>query len=255
MQYKKIENTKIINIFYGTSNYDFVKENLLETEVFKFNFEFNSNISDGFLVKPTMKCDNIIFYFRGGTGEYGETKLGFCGLFLAWLAKQGYCIYTINYLKDEVGGIDQDEYMKLINEVKKTHQDCIFFLLSFSRGSINLLKTIETLDWFKKVILVAPLIDLDLDYQLRPDLKLFRKDYYDSSNQIENNKRNPVKFFKNKYKSDISILYSKLDKTIPIIPIQDFEEKYKNIKTIEFDFPIHAISHYKEYILEILNNK
>ncbi len=117
----------------------------------------------------------VIFYNRGGTGNYGKLTNEIFPYFYE-LAREGFIVLGTNYRfvnengkYDEIGGADVQDVINLIELVKKWPQvdTTNLFMMGLSRGGLMTYSTARKLD-FNAVAVVSGVSNSIKQYEYRP---------------------------------------------------------------------------------------
>lgn len=173
----------------------------------------------GYIVKP--KADGIypcIIYNRGGSKEFGALTGAKLINHIRTIASWGYVVIASQYSgnggsegKDELSGMDLDDIINLKPVIDSLNyvDSMRIGMTGHSRGglmSLNILR--KSIDWVKCVSVKAPLLDIASEYIIRPELKEYQSDMYDTNSAELIKSKSPYQNIQ------------EIDKTIPLQIIQ-----------------------------------
>lgn len=155
-----------------------------------FTYKSDTLEVEGYLCQPRdleSKRWPVIFYNRGGTGNYGKLTNEIFPYFLE-LSKKGFIVVGSNYRfvnsqgkYDELGGSDVRDVINLINTVKKwPHTDTTnVYMLGLSRGGLMTYSAARQID-FNAIAVVSGVSNATEQYKYRP---IFLKGWNDLSEE------------------------------------------------------------------------
>ena len=211
---------KLLPIDWNFVDKETIKSLSLDTlSLYDLSYNSDGRNIKGYIVKP--KADGIypcIIYNRGGSKEYGVITGEKLIRAIRTIASWGYVVIASQYSgnggsegKDELSGMDLEDIINLkpvidsLDYVDSTR----IGMTGVSRGglmSLNILR--KSIDWVRCVSIKASLLDIASEYVIRPQLKEFQSDMYDTNSEELVKAKSPYQNIQ------------EIDKTIPLQIIQ-----------------------------------
>jgi len=211
---------------------ELILERLEKINCYKIHYNSNGKKVVGYVLMPKQGDNHpCIIFNRGGSKDYGKLTTDYVISFLGWYASQGYIVIASQYSgndggegKDELGGDDLDDVLNLKNildqmPIADTNN---IFMLGASRGGIMTYLAMCQVDWIKASAVMAGTSNVIRSYQLRPELKEFRRDMYDVDSESENMKRSAIYLVNKMCKSTpLLLLHGNADDKVSVLDSLD----------------------------------
>ncbi|MBF7073528.1 prolyl oligopeptidase family serine peptidase [Glaciecola sp. MH2013] len=150
-----------------------------------FTYKVNGEEVKGYALRPKGSAKlPIIFYNRGGNGNFGAVVFGAKMARLMPLAEQGFIVVGSQYrgtmqqgglFKDEFGGADVDDVVSLVHKLKylkNANNDAIGMYGSSRGGMQTMLALKELQSTVKTAVLSAGNYDLLNQIKFRPEMEM-----------------------------------------------------------------------------------
>lgn len=224
-------------------------------DFYKFDYLSDGRIVKGFLVEPK-EANNLpcIIYNRGGSKDYSKIEERQLFFIISKIASWGYVVIASQYSgndggegKDECGGMDVDDMLNLkdiLDQYDRVDSSKIG-MFGASRGGMMTYIALKRVDWLKAVAIRAGSSNEIRGYELRPEVKEFRKDMYDVESEEENIKRSGL-FWVDKMTKNTPLLlvHGTGDEQLSVLDtIEMGAELYKN--NIPFEMHIYKDDDHK----------
>lgn len=206
-------------------------------EGYSFFYKSDNLKIKGFVLLPKKlkKKNPVIFFNRGGTGEFSKLDESMLNRY-DFLAAEGYIVFATQYRGvdggegvDRMGGDDVFDIINLFEIVKKVSfvdQNRVG-MYGVSRGGMMALQVISRTNWVKSLVLIAPMLDEFTMATWRKGWREHQIDTYGGS-EIEMYKRSPLKWINLIPKSlPILLCHGTKDDKVPFISSKSFAQKIK----------------------------
>lgn len=198
---------------------------------------------NGFLITHNTRKPCLI-YNRGGSGNFGAIDKSTLFLKLARYASWGYTLIASQYSgnagsdgKDEIGGRDIHD-LTILNSIFKElplADEKNIGVIGESRGGMMTYLMLKDVNWLKCAIIASGESN---QFRMRPDLKEFRKQFYNVDLDEEVEKRSAV------------FWADELNKSTPILLIHGTEDKHVDVQdSIEMDRLLSKFNHPHKLVL------
>ena len=173
---------------------------LKKLNVYRTTSSVNEYTVYGFLIAPRSltKPAPVIIYNRGGSKDYGVIGKTTLCRDLLYVAYHGYVVLASQYTgnaggggTDELGGMDLEAVLELERDAEALAfcDEERIGMLGESRGGIMTYMALTQSSRIKVALVNCASADLEHTYRMRPELRAYRADMYDTDSAIENKKR------------------------------------------------------------------
>ncbi len=227
----------------------------LGLDFYKFDYLSDGRIVKGFLVEPKKGGDlPCVIFNRGGSKEFSKIDERVLFFLIAKIANWGYTVIASQYSgndgsegEDECGGMDVDDMLnlKVILDQYDRVDSTKIGMFGASRGGMMSYLALKQVDWIKAVVIRAGSSNEIRGYELRPELKEFRKDMYNVNSEVENTKRSGI-FWVDKMTKNTPLLLIHGTGDEQVSPLDTLEmgvELYKN--NIPFELHVYQDDDHK----------
>jgi dipeptidyl aminopeptidase/acylaminoacyl peptidase len=168
----------------------------------KFEYKSDQFWVKAFCVEPKNPGNYpVIIFNRGGSKDFSLINDVILHIKMAIYASWGYVVFATQYRgndggegKDEFGGADIQDVIALkdvIDSWQNADENRIG-MIGHSRGGMQTMIALEQMPYIKAVVTTAGVFDMKRNYQLRPNLKEFHSDMYNTNSSAEILKRSAL---------------------------------------------------------------